>query len=699
MGRAAAGVRSYLVASLGALGAVGADPRLRGYTATVGLLDLAQFTSAMAIWLYVFRRGGTSGIAWLVVIGSGTVALLAAPVGNLADRLGRGRIATIGALLRALALAAIAVSVAATWPVWTTLALAGVEGAVYAVGAPALRALAPSLVRTPTELGAVNLTLSLSSSLAIFAGPLAGGIGDAWLGAAPVISFAAGAFVLGTVALIRLERQTAQAQSTEARAEASGGIWTGVRLAASDARIRTVLAVFSGYSFAVGIVDVTLLVLARRTLHQGGSGAGAMYAAFGIGGLLAGLLTRQLERRPLGRTFGAATALWALPLVLLAIAPGWALALAAGTLAGTAAMIVQSSGDTLLQRIAPDELLARVLGVYETLTGTVYVIAAFLPALLASVLGVRLVLAAGVIVAPVSVLLSWRGLRRLDELLGRDNARLDLLEKVPWLAHGALAERTRLTSRFREERVPAGAVVFYQGEIGVSFFVVRSGGCRVLVDGAPVRRLSSGDSFGEIALLHDVPRTATVQATEPTELLSLSEDDFRRAMTAAGDQPRRLGLGSSTAASGLVWPERSRQPAGVPVPELPAIEDLSARERVLRTLPLLAGVADPALRQLADGAPVEHYRPGEAIFREGDSGGAAYLVWSGRLQVTHQGQPVRQTHPGELVGEVAALHGGARTATVEALEDTVLLSLGSQALEAALQAGVVGAVSRSGGGE
>jgi CRP-like cAMP-binding protein len=688
MGRAAAGVRSYLVASLGALSAVGADRRLRGYAATVGLLDLAQFTSAMAIWLYVFHRGGTSAIAWLVVIGSGTVALLAAPVGNLADRLGRGRIATIGALLRALALATIAVSVAVNWPVWTTLALAGVEGAVYAVGAPALRALAPSLVRTPTELGAVNMTLSLTSSLAIFVGPLAGGITDAWLGAAPVIGFAAGAFVLGTGALIRLERQTAPSQSTEARAEESGDIWKGVRLAASDARIRTVMAVFSGYSFAVGIVDVTLLVLARRTLHQGGSGAGAIYASFGIGGLLAGLLTQRLERRPLGRTFGAATALWALPLVLLAIAPGWALALAAGILAGTAGTIVQSSGDTLLQRLAPDELLTRVLGVYETLTGSVYVLAAFLPALLASVLSVRLVLAAGVVVAPMSVLLSWRGLRRLDELLVRDNVRLDLLEKVPWLAHGALAERSRLTSRFREELVPAGAVVFYQGEIGVSFFILRSGACRVLVDGEPVRRLSPGDSFGEIALLHDVPRTATVQATEPTELLSLSEDDFRRAMTAGGEQPRRLGLGSSTAASGLVWPERGGQPAGGPVAELPAIEDMSARERVLRSLPLLAGLADPALRQLATGAPAERYRPGEVIFREGDGGGGAYLVWSGRLQVTRQGQPVRQTHPGELVGEVAALHGGARTATVEALEDTVLLSLGSEALEAALQAGV-----------
>jgi CRP-like cAMP-binding protein len=689
MGRAAAGVRSYLAATLRALSAVGSDRRLRGYAETVGLLDLAQFSSAMVIWLYVFHRGGTSAIAWLVAIGSGTVALLAAPVGSLADRFGRGRIATIGALLRSLTLVAIAVSVADTWPVWMTLALAGVEGAVYAVGAPALRALAPSLVSTPTELGAVNLTLSLSSSLAIFAGPLAGGIAYALLGAAPVIAFAAGAFAAGTIALVRLERRTTPPESAPTPPEGSEGIWAGMRLAARDARIRTLLVVFSGYSFAVGIVDVTLIVLARGILHQGGSGAGAIYAAFGIGGLLAGLLARQLERRPLGRTFGLATGLWAAPLVLLAVAPGWALALAAGILAGTAGTIVQSCGDTLLQRIAPDELLTRVLGVYEALTGTVYVAAALLPALLVSVLNIRVVLGAGVIVAPLSALLSWSGLRRVDELLVRDDARLDLLEKVPWLAQGALAERSRLTARFREVAVPAGDVLMYQGEIGVSFFIVRAGACRVLVDGVPVRQLASGDSFGEIALLHDVPRTATVQATEPTQLLSLSEDDFRRAMTGTSDQPRRLGLGSSTAASGLVWPARRDQPA--PATELPAIEDRSARERVLRTLPLLGSLADPALRGLADQAAVERYRSGATIFREGDEGGEAYLVWRGRLQVSRHGQPVRQPHPGELVGEVAALHGGSRTATVQALEDTVLLKIGGHELRAALDPGGIAA--------
>ena len=139
----------------------------------------------MVIWLYVFARGGTEAISLLVIIGSGTIALLAAPMSSLADRYGRGRIAAVGVLLRALALLAIAVSIALHWPVWTTLVLAGVEGAVYAVGAPALRALAPTLVHSPSELSSVNLIISLGLALAIFLGPLIGGVAYGLTGAGP----------------------------------------------------------------------------------------------------------------------------------------------------------------------------------------------------------------------------------------------------------------------------------------------------------------------------------------------------------------------------------------------------------------------------------------------------------------------------------------------------------------------------------
>lgn len=99
--RVFAGVGPYLKSSADALGSLRATPTLRGYVAAVGLLDLAQYTSGMVIWLYVFARAGTVAVSLLVITGSGTLALLAAPLSSLADRYGRGRIAALGALLRA----------------------------------------------------------------------------------------------------------------------------------------------------------------------------------------------------------------------------------------------------------------------------------------------------------------------------------------------------------------------------------------------------------------------------------------------------------------------------------------------------------------------------------------------------------------------------------------------------------------------
>jgi CRP-like cAMP-binding protein len=684
-------VRSYLASSVAALRSIRAAPALRGYVAVVALLDLAQYTSGMVIWLYLFARGGTEAISLLVITGSGTVAVLAAPMGSVADRHGRGRMAAAGVLLRALALLAIALSIAAHWPVWSTLALAGVEGAVYAVGAPALRALAPTLVRSASELSSVNLLISLGLALAIFLGPLAGGFAYQATGAAPVVVAVAAVFALSYPGLARFRRPSAPADAPVPEAQAQRGriaeALAGLRSAASDDRIRLTLLVFCGYSFAVGVLDVALIVIARDVLHESSGGAGALYGAFGVGGLLAGVGIGQLTRAPLARTFGAAVLLWAVPVGAIALAAQPAVAWACAVVAGIAGTVVQAAGDTVLQRATPDRLLSRVLGAYEALTGIAYMVAALVPTLLITWLGARAVLAAGVAIAPLVVICCWGGLRRLDRVLDVHTERLTLVARVPWLRNGSLAEQDRLAALLDEESVPAGEVIVYQGEIGVRFYILRSGAARVLVDGREVSRLESGSWFGEVALLNEIPRTATVQAAEDTDLLSLSDDDFRRALAGAGTgargESRTLGLTSLRTFGDLVWPARDAG-RSVTIPPGAAVERPADRIGVLGQLPLLSHLPPSALLRIDSASGIERHHRGETILAEGDPPGDAYVIWDGHVNVVPRDRPPRLMGPGEVIGELAALHGKPRTATAIALDDTVLLTLPRDGLLAEL---------------
>jgi CRP-like cAMP-binding protein len=283
-----------------------------------------------------------------------------------------------------------------------------------------------------------------------------------------------------------------------------------------------------------------------------------------------------------------------------------------------------------------------------------------------------------VAIAPLVVICCWGGLRRLDRDLDVHTERLTLVVRVPWLRNGSLAEQDRLAALLQEESVPAGEVIVYQGEIGVRFYILRSGAARVLVDGREVSRLRSGDWFGEVALLNEIPRTATVQAAEDTDLLFLSDDDFRRALTGAGTgargESRTLGLTSLRFLGDLVWPARDVSRA-VTIPPRAAIERSADRLDVLRQLPLFSHLPPSALARIGSASSIERHHSDETILAEGDSPGDAYIIWDGRVQIVQHDRPRRVIGPGEVIGELAALHGKPRTATAMALDDTVLLTL------------------------
>jgi CRP-like cAMP-binding protein len=109
----------------------------------------------------------------------------------------------------------------------------------------------------------------------------------------------------------------------------------------------------------------------------------------------------------------------------------------------------------------------------------------------------------------------------------RKNAKVELLQGVPLFASCSKTELERIASLADELDLAEGATLIREGERGREFLVVVDGTVRVTKRGRTVRELGSGDFIGEIALISDVPRTATVTATSPVRLLVVTDRAFR----------------------------------------------------------------------------------------------------------------------------------------------------------------------------
>ena len=133
--------------------------------------------------------------------------------------------------------------------------------------------------------------------------------------------------------------------------------------------------------------------------------------------------------------------------------------------------------------------------------------------------------ALGLGVAVVVVLAAWP-VRRLDARSVFRPLETELLRTVPYFDLLPAFELERLAGKGRWRDVLAGTDVVRQGEPGHDFFIVADGYLVVEVDGVERTRLATGTNFGEIALLHDVARTATVRAMTPTRLFVVSGRDF-----------------------------------------------------------------------------------------------------------------------------------------------------------------------------
>ncbi|MEY2514804.1 MAG: hypothetical protein QOJ89_2162, partial [bacterium] len=297
-------------------------------------------------------------------------------------------------------------------------------------------------------------------------------------------------------------------------------------------------------TFTRGCLGVLTVIMAIDLLGSGEAGVGVLTSAIGAGAIVGSLGAGMLAgSRALARWEGVGSALWGLPLLACAIFPQPLAVMLFLAAVGVGNALVDVGLFTLPTRIVPEALVGRVFGVFESLGALTVALGSLTAPLLVGALGIRGALFAAGLAAPTCVLLAWPRLRRIDDQMVGREGEIALLRGVPMLRLLPLPAIEGLATATEPSVVAQDSAVFEQGEQGDRFYVIAGGEAEVLCDGERLCVLGAGDAFGEIALLGECPRTATVRALSELRLQAVGSADFVRAVT--GHRPAAAEAGET----------------------------------------------------------------------------------------------------------------------------------------------------------
>jgi predicted MFS family arabinose efflux permease len=341
------------------------------------------------------------------------------------------------------------------------------------------RTIMPNLANSPSELTAANVVSSTIHSVGFLAGPAVAGLLLALSGVGAVYVFNAASFAWSALLALGLHAQRpAPSDAADDAGEAANETWlqeaaAGFSTILRHRDLRRIMSLYVAQTIVAGCANVFEVVVAIRLLHTKPAGVGLLGSATGVGGLLGGVVALLLARRgTVARNFGVGVAMWAAPLLLIAVWPNMAVTLAAMALVGIGNSLVDVNFETIVQRLAPDTVLGRVFGAMDS----------------AAVAGMSV----GAALMPL--LIDQLGIRRALIVVGT---------------------------------------------------LIEQGTAIVLAQGSPLASIGAGDSLGEVALLRNVPRTATIRASTDLTLRAIDRRHFIPAVTghAAASEQAELVVG------------------------------------------------------------------------------------------------------------------------------------------------------------
>ena len=541
------------------LAAVFASPLLRRVEGAYLLFAFGEWATWVAVIVYAYGRGGSLEAGIIACLSLAPSVLLAPVIAGLGDRFDRDRVLLGTYLAEGIVMAATAAALFAGGERILVYALAIVSANLVSNSRPVHAAFMPEVSRSPDELTAANVVTGMAESGGSLIGPLGAGLligleGPMTVFAVSAVGCLAAAVLIADVGA-RIRRTDAgagvrpipahthlgdgpAATAVEPRSAViphvpeDPGLAGGLAAIVADRRLLSVIVIAAWGTFLVGSMDILYAVLAIDLMSLGGDGVGFVGALGGVGaiaGAAAGLGLVGRER--LGGAMILSAALFGMGIASIGIAPASVVTLVLIVAAGLGSGLTAVATQTLIQRLAGDDVLSRVFGLLQGLMMGTSALGALAVPFIVRAGDERLTFVIVGLSLPIVAVAAGASLILGDRLPPARTTELRLLRAVPMLGPLSAPVLERLARAAIHVNVPAGGTIIREGELGDRFFVIVSGSAGVTVHGRSASALGPGGGFGEIALLRSVPRTATVTALTDVELLAIERGPFLEALT------------------------------------------------------------------------------------------------------------------------------------------------------------------------
>lgn len=494
----------------------------------LGLHAMAEYAQWVAILVWAFEAGGASRAAAVAVVSLAVSAVSAPLISAGVEHLDPVTAYRLGAGVQTVLVASLTALLALEVPGLVIIGVSALCSAAFTSTRPAHYGLLPNLLDRPQHLIAAARTSRTAEMFGGSAGPFLTAFALALAGIPEAMAFATLVIACSFVSTLCLTR-AAHPRETQSAAAIIGERTSLVRLIRHQPGAIGVLLIGATHFAVIGALD--LLTVALAVSGNGNqSFAGVLTGCFGLGALLAVAVVRN--RLPSlvfrGMLVGAAGFLALLVATALLPRPAFIVSF---FVAGAALASVDTGNRTMLPRAMPSSMLGRVYGLQETAMMIGLATGALGGPVVLELFGLTSAFVAVGALLPIVIFAQTKSLRLLDRLGIERSAALALAANSTLFGEAPPNVVSAIAFAMEKVRFEADAVIIRQGDAGECMYFLSEGSADVFVHGQFVRTLMAGAHVGEVALLRQSGRTATVVATSDVTMWRLGSEPFLIAVT------------------------------------------------------------------------------------------------------------------------------------------------------------------------